>query len=392
MADVFISYSRKDVAFARLLHKALQDSGLEAWIDWQDIPPSAEWLAEVYEAIEQAGTFVFILSQQSAASDICSLEISHAVNNNKRLIPVVIDEIEPSRVTPELAALNWLFFREHDEFSQAIQNLTTAIQTDFAWVKEHTRLQIRALEWERKERDAGYLLRGRDLDEAEKWLAQAQGKDPLPTTLQHDYLAVSRQVAKRRKRIAMVAIAASVAIIIAAALTVLFIQLDVGKQQNARQLSADLLQASANNDLVAAKKALGAGADVNAQQSGTGRTALHVAAGREMSALVLEAGADVNARDVSGMTPLHQAAANNSNDTLALLLEDGADVNARENFGATPLHFAALANATTTAAVLLEVGADVNARDDNGATPLQMAVLNGITNTAEILRQYGGVE
>ena len=48
MTDVFISYSRKDIAFARLLHEALVENGLETWIDWQDIPPSADWLAEVY--------------------------------------------------------------------------------------------------------------------------------------------------------------------------------------------------------------------------------------------------------------------------------------------------------------------------------------------------------
>ena len=48
MADVFISYSRKDIAFARILHKALKDNAFETWIDWQDIPPSTDWLAEVY--------------------------------------------------------------------------------------------------------------------------------------------------------------------------------------------------------------------------------------------------------------------------------------------------------------------------------------------------------
>ena len=35
MTDVFISYSRKDIAFARLLHEALIENGLETWIDWQ---------------------------------------------------------------------------------------------------------------------------------------------------------------------------------------------------------------------------------------------------------------------------------------------------------------------------------------------------------------------
>ena len=37
MTDVFISYSRKDIAFARLLHEALLEKELEPWIDWQDI-------------------------------------------------------------------------------------------------------------------------------------------------------------------------------------------------------------------------------------------------------------------------------------------------------------------------------------------------------------------
>ena len=43
MSDVFISYSRKDIAFARLLHNALEESQLEAWIDGQDIPATLDF-------------------------------------------------------------------------------------------------------------------------------------------------------------------------------------------------------------------------------------------------------------------------------------------------------------------------------------------------------------
>ena len=39
MADVFISYSRKDKAFVQVLHQALAESKYDAWIDWQDISP-----------------------------------------------------------------------------------------------------------------------------------------------------------------------------------------------------------------------------------------------------------------------------------------------------------------------------------------------------------------
>src|SRR5664279_6658903 len=38
MSDVFISYSRRDIAFARLIREALQQSQIDTWIDWDRIP------------------------------------------------------------------------------------------------------------------------------------------------------------------------------------------------------------------------------------------------------------------------------------------------------------------------------------------------------------------
>ena len=188
MADVFISYSRQNIAFARILHSALKEHSFDTWIDWQDIPPSTDWLAEVYAAIERADTFVFIISSTSVVSEVCGLEVAHAVKNNKRLIPVVVNEVEPSAVHPALSALNWIFCREQSEFSQAFRDLIEVIQTDYDWVKEHTRLQVRALEWEQQEGEGGYVLRGQELDEAEHWLAQAAGKSPQPTALHAQYI------------------------------------------------------------------------------------------------------------------------------------------------------------------------------------------------------------
>jgi hypothetical protein len=52
MADVFISYSRKDTDFVRRLHEALGERNRDTWVDWEDIPPTAEWLEEIYSAIE----------------------------------------------------------------------------------------------------------------------------------------------------------------------------------------------------------------------------------------------------------------------------------------------------------------------------------------------------
>lgn len=201
MADTFISYSRKDIAFAKIIHESLQSSDLETWIDWQDIPPSADWFAEIEEAIEKADSFIFIISPTSVESEICSKEIAHAEANHKRLIPIVIDDIDPQSVPSSLIPLNWIFFKEEDEkYAKALQDLVTALTLDQPWVKAHTRLQNRALEWERSGQESGYLLHGADLQSAEAWLSQAVGKDPDPTALQTQYIVASRTQATRRQR------------------------------------------------------------------------------------------------------------------------------------------------------------------------------------------------
>jgi hypothetical protein len=47
VTDVFISYAREDRKFVQLLHDALANAGRESWVDWEGIPASAKWMAEV---------------------------------------------------------------------------------------------------------------------------------------------------------------------------------------------------------------------------------------------------------------------------------------------------------------------------------------------------------
>ena len=122
---------------------------------------------------------------------------------------------------------------------------------------------------------------------------------------------------------------------------------------------------------------------------------LHDAASRndyEAAAVLLNQGADVNAKDKYGETPLHSAASNNAREIAEFLLKQGADVNAKGNYGNTPLHWAASNNAAETAEVLLKRGADANAKNDTGITPMRIAAWKDAAETAEVLRRYGGRE
>lgn len=89
MTDVFISYSRRDKEFVFILQNALKAQNRETWVDWKDIPLSADWWAEIEAGIEATNTFVFVISPDSVVSKVCNQEIEHAVKNNKRLVPIV---------------------------------------------------------------------------------------------------------------------------------------------------------------------------------------------------------------------------------------------------------------------------------------------------------------
>lgn len=130
------------------------------------------------------------------------------------------------------------------------------------------------------------------------------------------------------------------------------------------------------SDLVAA------GADVNATNR-QGRTPLHVAAGENQFCSdplleILKAKPQVNARDHQGMTPLHVLALSDSSfgaEAAKALLEAGADPNARDKRGRTPVHLCLTSEFPWEAArqcipLLVKAGADLSARDDYDRTPL----------------------
>lgn len=132
------------------------------------------------------------------------------------------------------------------------------------------------------------------------------------------------------------------------------------------------------------------GADLEARSS-YHRTPLHWAglynAEPAIIARLLANGANVKARDTSDWTPLHSAgrAETDNPAVIALLLERGADIMARGSYGATPLHNAADAYHPKPMAValLLDRGAAIDATDGGGWTPLHRAA-----ETAA-LRAYG---
>lgn len=191
--DVFISYSRRDQAFVKTLDAAFRQRNRDPWVDWEDIQKGEEWWAAIQRGIEGAYTFIFVLSPDSVASAVCRDEIEHAAKTHKRFLPIVRREgFDTSQIHPRIASHNWLFFRETDDFQAAFTELLRAIDTDLDYLRDHTRLLVRAIEWQNKQFHSSYLLQGADLAESEQWLLQGTTKTPPATALHAQYIQASR--------------------------------------------------------------------------------------------------------------------------------------------------------------------------------------------------------
>ncbi len=195
MSDVFISYSRRDSEFMAKVHARLTEDGHDVWVDWEDIPPTADWWQEIRAAIEEAHVFAFIISPNSVQSDICRDEIQYAIDNNKRFIPILYQEIEDvdaAHVHPAIRSHNWISFLTETEYEKSFTRLIDSFTNEPDYLRRHTRLLVHAREWQENNRQPGYLLKGEELREFQQWLALGQVQNPKPTELQYDYILASQ--------------------------------------------------------------------------------------------------------------------------------------------------------------------------------------------------------
>jgi len=138
----------------------------------------------------------------------------------------------------------------------------------------------------------------------------------------------------------------------------------------------ELFEACKHGD-VARVRVLVTPQNVNARDTaGRKSSPLHFAAGygrREAVEHLLNAGANVHARDDGGLIPLHNACSFGHAEVVSLLLRAGADPNARDNWSYTPLHEASIKGKNDVCVMLLQHGADPQLRNTEGKTALDVA-------------------
>src|SRR5262245_35128615 len=200
---VFISYSRDDAGFADQLEAALDAYGFETSIDRHGVSGGEEWKSRLGNLISEADTVVFVLTPTSASSPICSWEVEEAVRLGKRILPANWRPLEGASPPPQLRERNYICFYDNPKepgsgFGTGLAKLVAALNTDFDWLRDHTRYLQRATEWDRGGRPANRLLSGDDIREAKEWAARRPKNAPEPTALELDFIRASEDEAEAR--------------------------------------------------------------------------------------------------------------------------------------------------------------------------------------------------
>jgi hypothetical protein len=121
---IFVSYSSKNKPTVEGLVKDLTILGHQVWFD-QALTGGKQWWEDILAHIRQCDLFVFVLSNLSLASYPCQLEYTYAYDLQKRILPILIEPVDFTKLPPPLAMIQVVDYTQADR--QAALKLSAAL-------------------------------------------------------------------------------------------------------------------------------------------------------------------------------------------------------------------------------------------------------------------------
>lgn len=237
MTSAFISYSRTDLHCALHLRDALQARGQTLWIDLERLEPTEQWKRAIYQAIDDADAFLSMISPDALDSAFCREELAYALENKKRIIPVVVRKVSARDVSKPVADLQWIFYLQEQDSGRAVDAILQSLQIDHEHRHLGSYLLGRARRWEDNEQKGG-ILTGKELKDAEQWLVESAKKPQGATALHIRLISASQHRASLLRRIVTI-VSVMVTLVISSLGIVSAIQAAIANQQ--RDLAFDRL-------------------------------------------------------------------------------------------------------------------------------------------------------
>ncbi len=189
LTDVFITYSRKDTELVDRFDRALQKHLVTTWLDRRDIEKGREYDEEIQHGIENADSFIFLISPDAVRSAWCMKELAYAQELQKRVIPVLL------RPTGDDALPEALSKSQYEDLSRDVAKVSSILGilgNETGYYYQHKTLLVQALKWKRQNYNVAILLRGNQLEKALQWLTASESrKRHNPTAVQKQFIAES---------------------------------------------------------------------------------------------------------------------------------------------------------------------------------------------------------
>lgn len=122
---VFISYSRHDTAFVDKFSADLRKHGLQVWIDRESIAPGKQWQEQIELGLKGASVLIFVVSQNSLKSRWMTHELEAYSAEGKKIVPVIIEDIEATQLPAFIANIQWADFRR--SYKEGLEKLLEAL-------------------------------------------------------------------------------------------------------------------------------------------------------------------------------------------------------------------------------------------------------------------------
>lgn len=205
---VFFIHHIDDIDFSQRLNETLLVQGKSAWLSPEGSAGETDRLDDTHQLINNSETVLFVLSPSSVRCQACLNQLAYAQSQHKRILPVIYRDVVKSTLPEGIESLTWSDFRRHDNnFLINFGELFRTLESDPYHVRSHTRLLVKASEWDTAQQDESFLLRGSDLAESERWLALANDKTPPVTALQKAYIKASQALPFKKIKAPSVALA-----------------------------------------------------------------------------------------------------------------------------------------------------------------------------------------
>jgi len=190
--DIFFIYHPDDIAVVRRIAAQLKALGSSCRFNDDEFNGGTLDIGLLKADVLRSHAVGFVLSPQSAASQLCNELIQHAVTNSKRIVSLILDDDIDVEVHPAVADHPYVFFRQQDHLADRVEEARHYMAVDYE-VRLHTELLVAADRWQRRGRRPSQLLAPERVGEARQWLANDALRTVKPSPLLVEYIHNSRR-------------------------------------------------------------------------------------------------------------------------------------------------------------------------------------------------------